>query len=174
MIRDVRHNIFRRAEEAKETETWLVEKLLREQDTGTDLLEFSAELQQIPTKRLVDYLSWLIELGDLAHIRCVRMAFAERPDRQKYAITVDKMLAKLAGRQSRELSELLSKIYRSVEQMDTRIANLLCANRSASPASTADSACPSQRRTTPEGVPSVLARGRAPLSSSALSQKPLT
>ena len=43
-IRNVRHNIIKRANEAKLTERWMVEKWLREVNDGSILREFAADL----------------------------------------------------------------------------------------------------------------------------------
>jgi hypothetical protein len=138
-IRDVRRNIIKRANEAKETETWMIEKLLREKSDGRVLREFSGALQEVPTKGLIDYLSYLIEIGDLARIQCVCMVFKARDDHHQYNTTFDKTLAQFVLAQCGDLGERLVRICRSVGQVDARIADLFCAhdatNRSRAPTS---------------------------------------
>src|SRR5258705_4807484 len=64
-VRDVRRNIVKRANEAKETHRGMVETLLRERadyltsDNSRPRLEYSAILQDIPTKGLIDHLRYL-------------------------------------------------------------------------------------------------------------------
>jgi hypothetical protein len=79
-IRDVRDNIIKRATQAKQTESWMVKKWLREVSDGRVLREFTADLQKVPTRGLVDYLRYLIQFGDLARIQSVSAVFAVRPD----------------------------------------------------------------------------------------------
>ena len=55
------------------------------------------------------------------------------------------MVEKFALSRSRELSKLLSRIYRSAEEVDTRVAALFCAHLSTLPVKV-DSACPSERQ----------------------------
>ena len=128
IIRDVRHNIVRRANEAKETEKWMIEKLLREKIDGRDLREFSAGLQEVPTKGLLDYLHYLIEVDDLARIQCVRVVFAARHDRQQYNVAFDKMLAQFTFAPCEELRARLARIRHSAGQVDASVAALFCAH----------------------------------------------
>ena len=65
-IRDVRNNIVKRANEAKATEQWMIEKLMREGSDERVLREFSITLKEVPTKELVDYLRYLVQIGDRA------------------------------------------------------------------------------------------------------------
>jgi hypothetical protein len=138
-IRDVRHNIIKRANEAKETERWMIEKLLRERSDSRVLREFSATLQDIPTKGLLDYLRYLIQVGDLARVQSVRVVFAARDDHHRYNATFDKALGQLALAECGDLGERLARICRSAEKADARIADLFHAhsttNRSRVPTS---------------------------------------
>ena len=81
-IRDVRNNIIKRANEAKATEQWMIEKLMREGSDERVLREFSITLKEVPTKELVDYLRYLVQIGDRARIQSVRVVFTARDDRQ--------------------------------------------------------------------------------------------
>ena len=77
-IRDVRHNVIKRAKLARETERRMVEKWLREINDGRILREFAAELQQVPTAGLLDYLRYLIGFAaspaSRASTRCLQRA----------------------------------------------------------------------------------------------------
>jgi hypothetical protein len=105
VVRDVRRNIVRRANEAKETEKWIIERWLREKSDDRVLSEFSSTLDQVPTKGLLDYLPSLIELGDLARIQCVCMVFAARRDCQEYKVIFDRMLRQFVLTQCGDLGE---------------------------------------------------------------------
>jgi len=72
-IRDVRNNIVKRANEAKATEQWMIEKLMREGSDERVLREFSITLKEVPTKELVDYLRYLVHIGDrrALSVRCL-------------------------------------------------------------------------------------------------------
>lgn len=139
VIRDVRRNIVKRANEAKETERWMIEQLLREESNGGVIREFSAELQEVPTKALLDYLRYLIQIDDLARIQSVRVAFAARVDRQRYDASFDRMLAQFALEKYGDLGKRLVRICRWAEKTDAAVAALFCAlgtiNRSCAPTS---------------------------------------
>jgi hypothetical protein len=123
-VRDVRSNIIRRANEAKETQTWMIEKFFREKANGHPLHEFSATLQDIPTKGLLDYLCYLIRVGDPARVQCIRVVFKARVDSYRYNFTFDRMLAGFALADSTELGERLARICHLAEKADARIADL--------------------------------------------------
>jgi CHAT domain-containing protein len=126
-IRDVRRNIANRARDAKETETSIIEKLLRQESDGRILREFSATLQEVPTKALLDYLGYLIEIGDLARIQSVCAVFAGRDDRQRYKVAFDSILSQFAFAECGALAGRLARIYRSAEKADAKVAALFCA-----------------------------------------------
>jgi hypothetical protein len=125
-IRDVRRNIAKRARDAKETEIWIVEKLLRQESDGRIQQEFSATLREVPTKALLDYLRYLIEVGDLARIQSVCGVFAGRDDRQRYQVAFDSMVSQFAFAESGALGERVVRIRRSAEKVDERVAALFC------------------------------------------------
>jgi hypothetical protein len=127
-IRNVRHNVINRANEAKQTERWMVEKWLREVNTGTILREFTADLQKAPTSGLVDYLHYLVQFGDLARIQSVSAVFAAREDNQRYKSTFEKMLGQFTLSQCGSLRERIAKIYHIAEKMDVKIADLFSAH----------------------------------------------
>jgi hypothetical protein len=138
-IRDVRQHIVRRATEARETETRMIDKWLRERADGRTLHEFSATLQEIPTKGLLDYLRYLIQIGDQARVQCIYIAFKARDDHNLYKITFHKMFAQFALAECGDLGERLARICRSSENADARVAELFCThaatNRSRVPTS---------------------------------------
>ena len=70
-IRNVRHNIMKRANKAKQTERWMVQKWLHEVNDDRILSEYTADLQKVPTQGLFDYLGYLIRVDDLARIQSV-------------------------------------------------------------------------------------------------------
>jgi hypothetical protein len=126
-IRDVRRNIIKRANEAKETEIGMIEKFFRERSDHNPLHEFSVTLQDIPTKGLLDYLRYLIRVGDPARVQCIRVVFEARVDHHRYNVTFDKMLAQFAFAGSGDLEERLARICRSAEKADARVAGLFAA-----------------------------------------------
>jgi len=126
VIRDARHNVVNRADEAKATERWMIEKLMQESDEKA-LCEFSVMLKEVPTKALIDYLRYLIQIGDRARIQSVREVFAARKDRQLYDVAFMKMWAQSALSEYGELGGRLSRIYHSADKIDARVADLFCA-----------------------------------------------
>jgi hypothetical protein len=126
-IRDVVHNVAKRADEAKATEDWIIQKLRCEESDGMVIGEFSVALKEVPTRKLVDYLRYLIQIGDRARIQSVRTVFAAREDRKAYDATFGKMLAQFALAEYGDFGERLERICRLAEKVDARIANLFCA-----------------------------------------------
>ena len=88
---------------------------------------FSATLTEVPTRKLVDYLRYLVEIGDRARIQSVWIVFADREDRQAYDVTFGNMLAQFALAKYGDLGERLGRICRLAEKVDARVANLFCA-----------------------------------------------
>jgi hypothetical protein len=138
-VRDVRHHIVRRATEARETETRMIKEWLRERADGGTLHEFSATLQDIPTNGLLDYLRYLIQIGDQARVQCIYTAFKARNDHHPYKVTFDKMFAQFALAECGDLGDRLARICRSSENADAKVAHLFCThaatNRSRAPTS---------------------------------------
>jgi hypothetical protein len=126
-IRDMVHNVITRAKEAKATEDRIVQKLMCEESDGRVIGEFSVALKEVPTRDLVDYLRYLVQIGDRARIQSVRIVFAERKDRQAYDVTFGKLLAQFALAEYGTLGERLTRICRLAEKVDARLANLFCA-----------------------------------------------
>jgi hypothetical protein len=127
-IRDMRHNIIKRANDAKQTERWMVEKWLRDATDGRMLREFAADLQKIPTRDLFDYLRYLIKFGELARIQIVNAVFAARPDNQLYKAAFDKMLGQFTLSQCGTVGARIAKICRLAEIADAKIAGLFSAH----------------------------------------------
>jgi hypothetical protein len=130
-VRDVRRDIMRRANEAKETQTGMIEKFFSEKANGDSLHEFSATLQDIPTKGLLDYLCYLTRVGDPARVQCIRVAFKARVDSYRYNCTFDRMLTGFAFADSAELGNRLGRICHLAERADARIADLFADCRAA-------------------------------------------
>jgi len=135
-IRDVVNNVVQRAAEARATEAWMIQTLEREESDKRVMEEFSITLKEVPTRKLVDYLGYLLQIGDRARIQSVRMVFAARKNRKAYDVTFGKMLAQFVLAEHGDLGERLTRICRLAEKVDARIANLFYAysitNRSSS------------------------------------------
>jgi len=129
VIRDVRHNIVRRANEAKETTRWLIDRFWRDDDDVRVIREFSAQLQEVPTRALLDYLRYLIQFEDLARIQSVRAVFAARVDHQRYRASFEEMVAQFALTKCGDLGERLIRICRAAEKTDAIVADLCWASR---------------------------------------------
>jgi hypothetical protein len=130
-IRDVRRDVIKRANEARETETWMIEKFFREKANGNPLHEFSVTLQDIPTKGLLDYLCYLIRVNDPARVQCIRIVFKARLDHHRYIVTFNRILAGFAFAESGDMGERLARICRSADKADARVADLFAAYGSA-------------------------------------------
>jgi hypothetical protein len=136
-IRDVRHNVIKRARLARETERWMVEKWLREINDGRILRELAAELQRMPTAGLLDYLRYLIGFADIARIQSVSAVFTARADKQGYEAAFDAMLRQFTLSQCGALGARIARIHELSEMVDARIFNLFsapCTSRQPSPA----------------------------------------
>jgi hypothetical protein len=129
VIRDVRHNIVRRASQAKETTRWMIDRLWCDDDDVRVIREFLAQLQEVPTRALLDYLRYLIQVEDLARIQSVRAVFVARVDHQRYRASFEEMLAQFALTKCGDLGERLTRICRSAEKTDAIVADLFCASR---------------------------------------------
>jgi hypothetical protein len=127
-IRKVRHNVIARANSAKQTEQWMVRKWLREVNDGRIMREFTADLQEVPTGALLDYLRYLIQFGDLARIQSVNAVFAARVDNRRYRATFDKMLGRFTLSQCGAIGARIARIHDLAEMVDARIAHLFSAD----------------------------------------------
>ena len=126
-VRDVRHNIINRANSAKETERWMVEKWLREVADAKVLHEFTVELQKVATRDLVDYLRYLIQVGDLTRIQSVNAVFAARADNERYKVSFEKMLARFTLSQCGSTGARIANICELAERVDLQITGLFSA-----------------------------------------------
>ena len=126
-IRDVVHNIVKRANEAKATEKWMIQKSMPEESDDRAINELSLTLKKTPTRELLDHLRYLMQTGDRARIQSLRAVFAARQDRQAYDATFGRMLAQFALAEYGDLGERLTRISGLAEKVDARIANLFCA-----------------------------------------------
>ena len=100
---------MKRAATASETQRWMVEKWLREVYGDKILHAFTADLQTKPTRLLVDYLGYLIQVIDLARIQSVVVVFAARADNQRYKTIFDKMLGRFTLSQSGIMGARISR-----------------------------------------------------------------
>ncbi len=127
-VRDVRHNVIKRAKLAKDTERWMVEKWLREINDGRILREFTADLERVPTAGLLDYLRYLIGFADIARIQSINAVFAARADKQPYEAVFDRMLGQFTLSRCGPLGARIARIYELAELVDVKIFNLFSAH----------------------------------------------
>ena len=92
-IREARGNMIKRANEAKETRSRMIETFFRDVPSPH---EFSSALQDVPTKGLLDYVNYLIRVGDVGRVQCIRVVFKARGDHHRYDLTFEKVLAQFA------------------------------------------------------------------------------
>jgi hypothetical protein len=147
--RDVRHNIINRANKAKQTERWMIQKRLSEVNEGRILNELTADLQKMPTKGLLDYLCYLIQFNELARSQSVTAVFVARPDNARYAAAFEKVLGQFTLSKSGVLGARIARIYQSADSIDARTVQVLSAH------------CILKRSSAPASQP--LARVRAPM-----------
>ena len=105
----------------------MIQKFMHSESDGMVVGAFSAALKEVPTRKLVDYLRYLVKIGDRARIQSVKIVFADREDRQAYDVTFGNMLAQFALAEYGDLGERLGRICRLAEKVDARVANLFCA-----------------------------------------------
>jgi hypothetical protein len=123
-VRDVRRNMIRRATEAKDAQMWVVEKFFREKANRNPLHEFAATLQDTPTKGLLDYLCYLVRVGDRDRVQCIRAVFKARIDSYRNNVTFERMLVGFAFADFAELGERFARICHLAEKADARVADL--------------------------------------------------
>jgi hypothetical protein len=128
-VREVRSSMIKRAIEAKETRSWMVETFFSKSNRNT---EFAAILQDIPTKGLLDYLRYLISVGDVHRVQCVRDVFKARSDRRQYNVTFEKMLAQFVFAEFGDFEERLTRICDSADKVDAKLADVFAAYGSTS------------------------------------------
>jgi hypothetical protein len=127
-IRDVRHNVVNRAITAKATERWMLEKWLSEVHDANILHQFTADLQKVATRDLVDYLRYLIQVGDLARIQSVNAVFAARADNRRYKAGFDKILGQFTLSQCGTIGACIANICDLADSVDLKITHLFSAH----------------------------------------------
>jgi len=85
-------------------------------------LEYSAILQDIPTKGLLDHIRYLVQVGDFVRVQSIRAAFEAREDRYRYAAAFERTLVQLAFAERKDLDARLARICRLAEEADTKIS----------------------------------------------------
>ena len=168
-IRNVRHNIMTRASKAKQTESWMVQKWLRDVNDGGILRELTADLQKVPTQGLLDYLCYLVRVDDLARIQSVNAVFVTRADNERYAAVFEKMLGQFTLSKCGVLGARIAKIYTSAERIDAKIVRLFSAHRMIKPLS-----APASQPLAQIEAPMIAATDNHPLPSHASGQLLLT
>jgi hypothetical protein len=129
-VRDLRRHIVKRANEAKATKRRLIETFFREKvahpgnGEARPSLEYSAILQDIPTKGLLDHIRYLVQVGDFVRVQSIRAAFEAREDRYRYAAAFERTLVQLAFAERKDLDARLARICRLAEEADTKITDL--------------------------------------------------
>ena len=123
-IRDVRHNVMRRADLAKETRKRMIETFFRKKGIVAPS-DYSAMIQHIPTNGLLNYLRYLIRIGELERVQGVRAAFENRLDRHPYVSAFEEIVAECALTDSGgDLGKGLARICRLAADADAKIADL--------------------------------------------------
>ena len=122
-IREARGNMIKRASEAKETRSRMIDTFFRDVPSSH---EFST-LQDVPTKGLLDYLNYLIRVGDVGRVQCIRVVFKARGDHHRYDLTFEKMLAQFALAEFGGFEERLTRICRLADEVDAALAAIFAA-----------------------------------------------
>ena len=124
-IREARGNMIKRANEAKETRSRMIETFFSRCPSPH---EFSSALQDVPTKGLLDYLNYLIRVGDVGRVQCIRVVFKARGDHHRYDLTFEKMLAQFALAEFGGFEERLTRICRLADEVDAALAAIFAAH----------------------------------------------
>ena len=124
-IREARGNMIKRANEAKETRSRMIETFFCDVPSPH---EFSSTLQDVPTKGLLDYLNYVIRIGDVGRVQCIRVVFKARGDHHRYDLTFEKMLAQFALAEFGGLEERLTRICRLADEIDAALAGIFAAH----------------------------------------------
>ena len=120
-IREARGNMIKRANETKEIRSRMIETFFSESDVASPD-GFSSALQDVPTKGLLDYLNYLIRVGDVGRVQCIRVVFKARRDHHRYDLTFEKMLAQFALAEFGGFEERLTRICRLADEVDAALA----------------------------------------------------
>ena len=124
-IREARGNMIKRANEAKGTRSRMIETFFRDVPSPH---EFSSALQNVPTKGLLDYLNYLVRVGDVGRVQCIRVVFKARRDHHRYDLTFEKMLAQFALAEFGGFEERLTRICRLADEVDAALAAIFAAH----------------------------------------------
>ena len=124
-IREARGNMIKRANEAKGTRSRMIETFFRDVPSSH---EFSSALQDVPTKGLLDYLNYLVRVGDVGRVQCIRVVFKARGDHHRYDLTFEKMLAQFALAEFGGFEERLTRICRLADEVDAALAAIFAAH----------------------------------------------
>jgi hypothetical protein len=124
-IREARGNMIKRANEAKETRSRMIETFFCDVPSPH---EFASTLQDVPTKGLLDYLNYVIRIGDVGRVQCIRVVFKARGDHHRYDFTFEKMLAQFALAEFGGLEERLTRICRLADEVDAALAAIFAAH----------------------------------------------
>ena len=79
-------------------------------------------------KKLLDYLNYLIRVGDVGRVQCIRVVFKARGDHHRYDLTFEKMLAQFALAEFGGLEERLTRICRLADEVDAALAAIFAAH----------------------------------------------
>jgi hypothetical protein len=131
-VRDVRHNMHKRANEAKRIQACMIKMFFQEREAEikhsklSPSEEYLGSFQDSSTKGLLDHLRYLVRIGDLIGVQRIRVTFKRRDDRHRYAEDFDEILAQFVFAQSGDLGERLTTIRRLAEEADSKITELFC------------------------------------------------
>jgi hypothetical protein len=123
-VADVRRNIIWRADKARQRLKEMGETFFRK--NGTDAASsYSAYLEDMPTKSLLDHLKYLIRTDELDRVRGVRAAFEKRVDRHPYVFAFEEIAAQSVGSDSGDdVAKRLARICRLSEAVDAKLTDL--------------------------------------------------
>jgi hypothetical protein len=86
---------------------------------------FMGLLERTETSALIDHLCDAVEVGNTACAELIRFEFQCRDDRHEFRPRFEAIVAKLCPEDPVEMRKRLVNIYKAIEKVDTRIANLL-------------------------------------------------
>ena len=123
-VRDVRRNIVQRADEAKQTLKEMTEAFFRENSIKAPV-DYSAAVQDIPTRGLLYHLQYLIRTGELQRVQGIRDAFEKRSDRHPYVSVFEEVVTQcvLSGSEG-ESGRRLARICRLAKETDAKLIDL--------------------------------------------------
>ena len=86
---------------------------------------FMGLLERAETSALIDHLCDAVEVGNTACAELIRFEFQCRDDRHEFRSRFEAIVAKLCPEVPVEMHKRLVSIYKAIEKVDARIANLL-------------------------------------------------